>query len=71
MFSPHEDVDININITEDGLEKSVNIGFDNTFLNYFDYIFNEINQKNYDKINYQFNESVNEFLRFKEFSYEK
>ena len=71
VFSPHEDVDININITEDGLEKSVNIGFDNTFLNYFDYIFNEINQKNYDKINYQFNESVNEFLRFKEFSYEK
>ena len=71
MFSPHEDVDININITEDGLEKSVNIGFDNTFLNYFDYIFNEINQKNYDKINYQFNESVNEFLRFKEFSYGK
>ena len=71
MFSPHEDVDININITEDGLKKSVNIGFDNTFLNYFDYIFNEINQKNYDKINYQFNESVNEFLRFKEFSYEK
>ena len=71
MFSPHEDVDININITEDGLEKSVNIGFDNTFLNYFDYIFNEINQKNYDKINYQFNKSVNEFLRFKEFSYEK